>query len=74
MPYAATARRCRRSKATLVRSCPSPSPPNGKVEKGLSVSNDWVLVGEKKIFWLPADYRATCEAIKVNVLGYSVGR
>jgi hypothetical protein len=48
MPCAATARRCRRSKATLVWSLSVDFSPNGKVEQGLFVLNDWVLVSKKK--------------------------
>jgi WD40 repeat protein len=50
--------------------------PDGKVEQGLFVSDDWVIDGEEEILWLPPDYRATCVAVwnRIIVLGHSSGR
>ena len=50
--------------------------PDGEVEQGLLVSNDWVVEGKEKVIWLPPDYRSTCEATwnKFIVLGHSSGR
>jgi WD40 repeat protein len=39
------------------------------------VSNEWVKEGRDNILWLPADYRATCEAVwkREIALGHSSG-
>ena len=31
--------------------------PDGKVEQGLLVSNNWVVEGKEQILWLPPEYR-----------------
>ena len=48
----------------------------GKVERGLFVSNDWVVEGKGKILWLPPDYRETSTALwnRNIVIGHSSGR
>jgi WD40 repeat protein len=47
-----------------------------KIERGLFVSNDWVVEGKRRILWLPPDYRATSTAVwnGIIVLGHSSGR
>jgi WD40 repeat protein len=52
---------------------PVASSPVGKVEQALSVSNNWVIEGEKEILWLPPDYRATSTAAwnRFIALGHS---
>jgi WD40 repeat protein len=49
--------------------------PDGKLEPALSVAEQWVVKEGQNILWLPPDYRATCEAVRNNVvvLGHSSG-
>lgn len=57
---------------------PSVIPPQSKSmgERGISVNETWVVQGMEKVLWLPSDYRATCAAVRNNVLvmGHASGR
>ena len=37
-------------------------------EREIFVKKTWVVQGMKKTLWLPSDYRATCAAVRNNVL------
>lgn len=49
---------------------------DSKVERGLFVSNEWVIEGKEKIFWLPPEYRPATMAVwnRIVVLGTPSGR
>jgi WD40 repeat protein len=60
----------------LNASIPVAFSPDGKLEQGLFVSNNWVVEGKEQILWLPPEYRAICQAAwdKVIVLGHPSGK
>jgi hypothetical protein len=53
----------------------SPQPKGKGREGGLFVNEAWVVQGIKQVLWLPSDYRATCSAVRGNilVLGHASG-